>query len=265
MQIKLTTPLLVLALSAFAFMGCDGYHTRIHSLNMTIAEAPEVHGANTSQSAHSASWRFTGKVNSNSREDVTKTVKGTSYASDNTKVTYKLGGTDFSAKADFLYKLDGFTFGTGAGFKDGLYHHFTLGANLQYFEFGFFFGFFHQYNNVKYVGSKCQYIYHLFTETEEDCQSFSDDRDIITTSPFMGSYAGIMIDNFFINYSVGVYKPSVDIEKSSLDLAIITTQYITIGYRINRRIELSLGAVINYMDIPHWNYGFTGGLSFYAM
>ena len=246
------------------FSGCETYHTKIHSLETTISEAPEVHGANTSQQPHSAAWRFSGKINSNSREDVGDFVRGSSHIEDNTNVTYKLGGMDFSAKVDFLYKLDGFIFGTGIGFKDGVYHHFSLGANLQYVEFGMFLGFFHQYHNAYYNVSKCQTIIHLFKESEEDCDSFNDERNIFTISPFMGAYAGIMIHDFFINYSVSVYKPSIDIENNSLDLAAITTQYITLGYRINKYFELSAGAVINYKNIPHWNYGWTSGISFYT-
>ena len=35
--------------------------------------------------------------------------------------------------------------------------------------------------------------------------------------------------------------------------------------RMNKWLELSAGASISYINRPHWYYGFTGGLSFYAM
>ena len=211
----------------------------------------------------SASWRLTGKVNTSSKDEITDQVTSRGNSAN---VTYKLGGTDFSGKIDFLYKVDGFIFGSGLGFKDGIYHHFTLGTNLRNFEFGAFFGFYHQYDKIEYEASRCEYEYHLFSPTDETCSSsFYESVYRFNTAPFIGAYAGLIIDKFFINYSVSVYSPSVNIEENAPTLAAIATQYLTAGIRINKWIELSAGSTMTYMDTPHWHYGFTGGISFYAM
>lgn len=261
MQIK--QAILSLAFSSLFFMGCEGGYTKIHTLDINVSEAPEVHGANTNQAPHSASWRLTGKVNTSSKDEITDQVTSRGNSAN---VTYKLGGTDFSGKIDFLYKVDGFIFGSGLGFKDGIYHHFTLGTNLRNFEFGAFFGFYHQYDKIEYEASRCEYEYHLFSSTDETCSSsFYESVYRFNTAPFIGAYAGLIIDKFFINYSVSVYSPSVNIEENAPTLAAIATQYLTAGIRINKWIELSAGSTMTYMDTPHWHYGFTGGISFYAM
>lgn len=257
--------LFISILGALFFIGCEGYHTKLHTLDMTVSEAPEVHGANTSQAPHSASWRITGKINSVQKKEVKETTKSSSAYSENTDITYKIGGKDFSGKADFLYKIDGFFFGTGLGYKDGIYHHFTLGANLQHVEFGLFFGLYHQYYEMDYDASRCEYEYNLFSDKDEKCEAYSDSRQDFFTSPFIGAFASIYIDKFFINYSASVYSPRIKIEENSPDLAAITTQYITAGIRINRWIELSAGTSITYINKPQWYHGFTGGISFYAM
>ena len=265
MKIKQKGKLLVIILSTLFFLGCEGYHTKLHTLDMTVAEAPEVHGANTNQAPHSASWRFTGKINSVHKEEVQETTKRNNQYSENTNITYKIGGIDFSGKADFLYKVDGFIFESGLGYKDGIYHHVSFGANLQYFEFGIFLGLYHHYVEMDYNASRCEYDYYIFSDNDEKCETYSDNQSDFFTSPFIGAFASIYIDKFFINYSASIYSPRVKIKENKPNLATITTQYITAGIRINRWIELSAGASITYINTPHWYYGFTGGLSFYAM
>ena len=265
MKIKQKVKIFISILSTLFFLGCEGYHTKIHTLDMTVAEAPEVHGANTNQDSHSASWRITGKINSVQKKEVKETTKRNNEHSENTYITYKTGGIDFSGKADFLYKVDGFFFGSGLGYRDGIYHHFTLGANLQHVEFGLFFGLYHQYIEMDYNATKCDYEYDLFIQKTEECEAYKDNQQDYFTSPFIGAFASIYIDKFFISYSASLYSPRVKIEEHSLDLAAITTQYITAGIRINRWIELSAGASITYINTPQWYYGFTGGISIYAM
>lgn len=253
---------ITLAFIYLTVTGCTGDYTKIHSLDMTVSEAPEVHGANTSLAPHSAAWRFTGKVNYNPNEEIYDTLK---TKGERTDVTYKMGGTDFSGKIDFLYKLDGFIFGTGLGYKDGFYHHFTLGTNLKHFEFGIFFGLFHQYSDIDYQGSKCHYSLFLFNEKEEECESFTEDQSDFYTTYLLGAYAGLIFDDLFLNYSVSTYKPNILIEEHSPKLIKVVTQYITLGYRISKWFELSAGSSITYTTTPHWYYGWTGGISFYAL
>ena len=265
MKNKQKENLFILVLSTLLFIGCNGYHTKFHTLDLTVSEAPEVHGANTYQVPHSASWRFTGKINSVPTEDVKESPKRFQKYFENTDIIYKIGGTDFSGKADFLYKIDGFFFGTGVGYKDGIFHHFSFGTNLQHIELGLFFGLYHQYIAIDYEASRCEYEYHIFSDKEEKCEAYSESQYGFSTSPFIGAFASIFIDKFFINYSASLYSPHVQIEKKEPNLATITTQYITAGFRMNKWLELSAGASISYINRPHWYYGFTGGISFYAM
>ena len=106
---------------------------------MTASEAPEVHGANTCQTPHSASWRVTGKVNVNDKKDVDISEKVSrtggiddvfdgKYYSFGSAI-YEMGGIDFTGKIDFLYKADFLVIGSGVGYKDGVFHHFTMGIS----------------------------------------------------------------------------------------------------------------------------------------
>ena len=98
---------------------------------MTASEAPEVHGANTYQQQHSASWRVTGKINSNTRRDVKITAEPFRSKKEGAEADwlYKMGGVDFTGSADFLYKADDEFFGGGVGYTDGIYHYCMFGEN----------------------------------------------------------------------------------------------------------------------------------------
>ena len=265
MVIRHTALFIAFSLACLFSAGCTDNYIKVHSLKATVSEAPEVHGANTSQKPHSGTFRFTGKINSNrpntSHEQISNHIHGSTYFTD---VYYKLGGIDFSAKADFFYKRDEFFFGTGVGYKDGIYHNFLLGANMQHLEFGLFFGLYHQYSNLSYEVSRCTYDYDILTKSKETCEpSYKEQIDRFNHNPFMGGFAGIILDKMFFNYSVSVYSPQIKIEDYSLDAAIITSNYLTLGYRLNKWVEISGGAIITYLDTPLGYDGFSVGTSLY--
>lgn len=264
MVIRHTALFIAFSLACLFSAGCSDSYTKLHSLKVTVSEAPEVHGTNTSQKPHSASFRFTGKVNSNrpntTHEQISNEIHGKTYSTD---VYYKLGGIDLSGKFDFFYKVDNFFFGSGVGYKDGVYHHFTTGVNLEHFELGIFLGLYHQYSDLEYESSKCEFVVHIFSENEETCESYGDHHYRLNNSPFMGAFTGIMLDKMFFNYSVSVYSPNIEIDDYTLDAAIITSNYFTLGYRFNKWVEISGGAIITYLDTPLWYYGVTVGASLY--
>ena len=171
---------------------------------------------------------------------------------------YKMGGVEFTGKADFFYKANSAFLGTGIGYNDGIYHHFSFGGNFSHVEFGFFIGLYHQYFDADYVGEHCEVV--LFSD--DKCDSFSNESHGLSTSLFGGGFAGLIFGDFFLNYSLSVYAPSPEIEGGSPDLSGIHSNYFTMGYRFHW-VEVSAGFVMSLVEGSIASYGFTGGLSFY--
>lgn len=245
--------------------------TNLHRFRMSASEAPEVHGGNTNLKPKSNNWRFTGKVNYNYEKNVnisedihwSKSLEEMFDGDDleSSDAAYKMGGLDFAGKIDYLYKSNYFVFGLGAGYKDGLFNHVTLGWNFPHIEFGAFTGVYYQYSDLQYYGE-------VVTDDCEDdgnCQKISDHHSEFNTSFFAGTYVGFYIDKFFANYSVSFYTPNPDIDGKTLSVPTITSHYFTIGYRLNDWIEISAGGIITIIDVSDWgdNFGYTGGISFY--
>lgn len=234
---------------------------------MTASEAPEVHGANTFQQQHSASWRVTGKVNANTEKNIniSKNISKSNnlenmfdtdkYSFNNS--SYIMGGIDYTGKIDFLYKKDYLVFGAGVGYKDGIFHHFTIGANFSHFEFGTFFGGYHQRCELEYAG------YKEVNDDDYDNERISGYQNDYSTNIFAGAYAGFYFGGFFYNYSISTYRPSAEIEDKNMDVPGIASNYFTIGYRFNQMVEVSFGGIATYIDSPAWNFGVTSGITFY--
>jgi hypothetical protein len=249
--------------SLFALVSTGCINTHFQKLHTTASEAPEVHGGNTSLQPHSASWRVTGKISSATRKDVEITPE-VSKSRDKSKEgveadwLYKMGGVEFTGKADFLYKANGPILGTGVGYNNGIYHHFLFGANFSHVEYGLFIGLYHHYSDVEYEGEHCE----LFIFSDDKCDSFSNESHGLYTTVFGGGFAGLILGDFFLNYSLSIYVPSPTIEDSSPGLSGIYSNYFTMGYRFHF-VELSAGLVATFIDEGFVNYGFTGGLTFY--
>lgn len=267
--------ILLVLCTLFALVSTGCVSTYVHKFRMTASEAPEVHGANTYQMPHSSSWRITGKVNANQKKNVDITEESSVYKDlshlfenyeDFSHATYAMGGIDFTGKIDYLYKIDNLILGMGVGYKDGVYHHFTLGYNFFNFEFGGFIGGFHQYSDLEYDGQSCEDV--SFYD-DKYCRPFEDHHYRFNSSIMGGMFAGVYFDRLFFNYSMSMYKPSPIIEsREDYDLSVptIMTNYFTTGYRFNRWIEFSVGGIATYVEgVSAWNLGFTGGISLYLM
>ena len=243
--------------------------TNLHRFRMTASEAPEVHGANTNLKPKSNNWRFTGKVNYNyeKKVDISENFhwnKTLDELFDGEKIessdaAYKMGGLDFTGKIDYLYKSNYFVFGLGAGYKDGLFNHVTLGWNFPHIEFGAFTGVYYQYSDLQYYGE----VVTSDCEDEGDCQKISDHNSELNTSVFGGAYAGIYLDKLFFNYSVSTYTPNPQISGKGLNIPSITSHYFTVGYRFNDWLEITAGGIFTDIDDAGTNGGYTGGVSFY--
>lgn len=225
---------------------------------------------------HSSSWRITGKVNANQEKKVDITDESSVYKSfdhlfdsyeEFSSATYIMGGIDYTGKIDYLYKLDNLILGAGIGYKDGIYHHFSLGFNFLNFEFGGFFGGFHQYSDLEYDGQSCEDV-SLYDD--KYCRAFADHHYRFNSSILAGFFAGVYVDNLFFNYSFSSYQPSpaIDTHNDEYDISVprISTHYLTVGYRFNRWIEVSVGSINTYINETNvWNFGFTSGISLYLM
>jgi len=266
MKVRKSAIYALCTLTALLHTGC--ITTNIHKFRMTASEAPEVHGANTKQEPHSSSWRFTGKINYNAEKNVNITDDIHEEADlDNlfeksaefTSAYYEMGGLDFSAKVDYLQKGKNFVVGGGIGYKDGFYSHFTLGANMNHFEFGSFIGLYNQYSELEYRGETCE------DDESSNCDTFGSNDQKFISNFFIGAYAGFYFDKLFFNLSTSVYAPDPVVEGFHMDAPNITTTYLTAGYRINRRFEISVSGIWTHIGTSDWrdNVGVTGGVSLY--
>ena len=268
MKFKHAASFILCIIFALFCTGC--VTTNVHKFRMTASEAPEVHGANTRQASHSSLWRFTGKINYNAEKNVNIT-KDVSEAPDLDRLfdvpikfkdaSYKMGGLDFSGKGDFLYKASNFVIGGGLGYKDGFFSHLTMGANYSHFEFGVFLGGYNQYIDMQYSGDKGEDC----GDSDSDCSNFSHSGTDFAGSFFGGFYTGFYLEKFFTNLSVSTYSPNPKIEGTNLDVPRITTAYLTIGYRLNRWLEFSVGGIATFIGTSEGNSypGVTGGVSIY--
>lgn len=244
----------------FLFTGCSLPSVKNLHLNMDVSEAPEVHGANTYQLSNTSLKRLTGKLNYNLEDE-------REFENGSRDIVYYVGVLDFTFKYDYIKKGKDYLFaGAGVGYKDGLFYHFSLGANMPHIEIGGFLGLYHHFTQLDYKGEYCTESF-LFFPTE--CEHFSKDDYDITTSLFAGAFASFYLEKFFINYSVSVYDPTVTLKipngDYSLSLPSISSHYLAFGYRLNKRLEFTSGAIFNYINSPaaSWYIGLTSGINFY--
>lgn len=246
------------SLFAEVFTGCSTTH--VQKLHMTVSEVPEVHGANTYQKPHSASLRATGKLNVNPKKKVRFFPEESLEEGEEVDWLYKMGGVDFTGSADFLYKADEAFFGGGVGYKDGIFHYFMFGENYSIFEFGFFFGLYHQYGRLDYAGEHCD---GNILENEK-CTPFAEIKNDFYSGVLVGGFAGLYYSNIFLNYTWSITGPCPDVDGSSECISEIHSHYFTLGYRFNK-IEVSASVITTYVDGDFANVGFTSGLSFYLL
>ncbi|MBR6453394.1 MAG: hypothetical protein IKS97_02255 [Fibrobacter sp.] len=246
------------SLIALAFTGCTTTH--VQKLHMAASESPEVHGPNTFQKQNSVSLRATGKINVNPKKNVRFFPEESSEERKDVDWLYKMGGVDFTGSADFFYKASEVYFGTGVGYKDGIFHYFMFGENFAIFEYGFFFGLYHQYGRLDYEGEHCDTD--LFGN--ETCTPFSDKRKDFYSGVLVGGLAGLYFNEVFLNYTWSIYEPFPDVDGTSVGISEIHSHYFTLGYRFNN-FEVSAGVIATFAESGFISVGFSSGLSFYLL
>ena len=162
-----------------------------------------------------------------------------------------MGGNEFVGGLDFYYKFHDMLIGIGASINDGPFYYFTVGYNDKYFEFGTFAGIFHQLVHVRCKGTEDGYI-------------FSSNRRELYGSLFWGLYASTFYKNIFFNYSLSGYNSYFEVKKISVDVSTILSNYFTLGYYLNKRISITVGAVgtKGRFDM-HWAASF--GVNFHPL
>lgn len=100
-----------------------------------------------------------------------------------------------------------------------------------------------------------------------------------------GGYASVYFGPVSLNYSISVYYPSAEYEEgdesylntdfewngnydeshllANFELPLVLTEYITLGYRLNEKLELHAGAINIFGDYPGWHWSGTAGFSLY--
>lgn len=127
----------------------------------------------------------------------------------------------------------------------------NIWKNCNYYEFGTFAGIFHQLVHVRCEGTEDGYI-------------FSSNRRELYGSLFWGLYASTFYKNIFFNYSLSGYNSYFEVKKLSVDVSTILSNYFTLGYYLNKRISITVGAVgtKGRFDM-HWAASF--GVNFHPL
>lgn len=241
--------------AAFFINGCGGIGSSAHVSNfdMEISEAPEVTGATRYLRSKTSTMRLHGTFKLDPHEDSYASGKynalpsAWSFKSENYDAdgVYHLGGNEFVGGIDFYHKFHDMLIGIGASINDGLFHYFTVGYNDEFFELGAFVGVFHQMMHIRCEGSR-------YTE-----------KDDLSNSLFFGFYIATYYKDFFFSYSLSDYKPSFNVANTSVETSAVVSNYFTIGYYLNKRISVTVGAISTSSDSMHLAASF--GLNFYPL
>ena len=175
------------------------------------------------------------------------------------KGIYELGGSDLNASFEWFQKTSYFIWGLGVGYDDGIYHHLKLGFNTRFFEAGVFMGTFHQYTTIAVHGEQCD----VFPCSDSDnWKSIGGADTDFHAMLFMGLYATIMIEDFFLSYSVSSYSPPVETGEEGLTTPSIDTHYIMAGYRFHTHWEVSGGVALTLVNPDYRHYAAKFGVGY---
>lgn len=251
--------LLLLTAVTILVSGCSS--TRVEYFQVDASEAPEVYGISRYQQPKTSTMRLYGSFKIDPHEDVL--VNGDYRAwrrwsldslvqdlnSHSSSGIYRLGGNEFTGGFEWFHKSNVALIGVGVSVNDGIYHHITYGFNTEHFEIGGFFGLFHQLMEVYGSGST-------------DGDSFGETKYQLNTNPFWGFYTGVFLGDLFLNYNLSAYKPSFDVDGTTIRSSIVTSNYITLGYNINEHWAVTAGAIGTDVQ-SKWHWAASLGVNFY--
>ena len=246
--------------------GCT--RTRITGFRAEVAESPEVEGVRGYLEPHSSTFRFSGSYLFSPKETMAVSGSYSDYSADSlmrptreftAKGVYELGGSDLNASFEWFKKLHFFLWGLGIGYDDGVYHHLKIGFNTRFVEAGAFMGTFHQYTTMTVHGEQCD-VYPC--SDSDNWKSIGGTDTDFYASLFMGLYATIMIDDFFLSYSLSSYSPAVEADGEDLSAPSIDTHYIMAGYRFNTHWEVSGGVAMTLVNPDYRHFAAKFGVGY---
>jgi hypothetical protein len=289
-------------LISFLFLGCavttehSSSVKHVENFEMEVPAAPEVRGASGYMEHNSSSIRLSAKVHTWKQEKETlsgitneKKANYSEYKNYNVQEdvdgTYKIIYPYLTASIEYMYKIKIFLLGMNVSINRGILSNVSVGVNTRYFEAGLFGGLWIYANEYDYSGTV--YVHKSRKTTVYDIDGAGsryglDDYDISSsnhfessspgsTVPFGGGYASAYYGPLSLNFSISLYYPNISYESDSKDEKIqsdfnfpcVMTEYITLGYRLNKQWEFRLGTANVFGDFPGWHWSATGGFSYY--
>lgn len=281
------------AFSAFAFslVGCtiNGSYGHVEKLTEGISPAPDVHGANGYQKPGAEQVRASINIHIGS-EDKAKvsgirnefencgkigscTIPSDMQVNEDVDVSYKLNYNLINTSIEYLNKKNILLWSLGLAVNNGIYTFGTIGINTPYFEFGALAGLWLYLHDQDYSGTSYDCTKYLFRdEYSLDKDPFSVEKEKkLAAAVTYGGYASAFYGPVFLAYSLNMYFPQHGLDKDDKDnkmqadfsLPLVMTEYVTVGYHINKNWELHAGVSNTFGDFDDWHWAGTGGVSFY--
>lgn len=278
----------LMAAMTLVFSGCSASSSygHIDHVLMETPAAPNIHGAGGYQESGTSVWKATANVAYNRPEkelvresynelEVCKSDRNCMSAEERKEngkvdVTYKTHFSIVDATIENSHKINNFLWNWGLGLNQGAYGFLALGFNTKYFEAGGSYGVWLQKRDFRYVGTRYTTSYWYYNDSYSYHEDWFSGRSRVDLLWTYGGYASAYLGPVSLNYSISVYHPSAEYEEEDLDrlqanfeLPLVLTEYITLGYRLNEKLELHAGAINVFGDYPGWHWSGTAGLSLY--
>ena len=282
--------ILFFALILSVLSGCTitGSYGHVEAFDMEVAAAHELRGASGYLEPHKSTMRLSANVHpgSNKKEYLSGIVNEVGNCKDivnckgfkrseiqeNVDGVYTINFPFVTGSFDFIKKIDNaLLWGINAGIDNGGDGNFLFGFNSEHFEIGLAFGIWIHSRDFEYSGTEYNCVKYTWSSKEElVAGSFTRNSDMELHFTY-GGFASVYLDPISINYSINIYKPNPsygedwdgDKLNANFDYPLVVTQYITLGTRINKYLELRLGAVNMFGGFSGSYWAFNGGIGFY--
>lgn len=287
---KMKTLLSASAMAALVavFSGCSisSSYGHVDHVLMETPAAPNIHGANGYQESGTSVWKATANVAYNNQEkELVREMPNSMEYCDNLSncmsveerkkhemvdVSYRTHFSIMDATIENSHKIGDFLWNWGVGLNQGVYGFLALGFNTKHLEAGASYSIWMQKRDFRYAGTRYSCSYWSYNGSYSyDTDSFSGRSryDLLWT---YGGYASAYWGPVSLNYSLSVYQPSANYDsddeyhlQANFELPLVLTEYITLGYRINEKLEVHGGAINIFGDFPGWHWSGTAGFSLY--
>lgn len=271
----------IFLLNFLSLWGCaSANYEHVNQVSMEIPAGPEVRGASSYQKSKMGNLRISGNVHLGKSEKID--IKGitnepgdckemedclqSEFTVDNhVDASYETSFPIVTGSLEYLYKDDIVLWSVGGAINDGFFAFASGGINTEFFEFGVSIGFWGYYRKFEYSGID----YSCSSDWEDNRHLYEDpfgDSNNFGFALVPGLYAGAYYDKLSLNFSINTYKPDLRYNTSELHAAFklpsVISEYLTVGYKFNQRLELRIGAANVFGDFEGWHWSVISGLSF---